>query len=76
MKFDIDDKDKQIQVLVDDWIENATSDDIKVYAIIKLKQYYNSLTDEEFAKQKPWVLYHLQRMEKISNATFDKRDNQ
>jgi len=46
MKFAVDLKDKMIEEMVDDWVANASYDDIVTYARIKLKQYYNNLTDD------------------------------
>lgn len=46
MKFAIDLKDKMIEEMVDDWVANASYDDIVTYARIKLKQYYNNLSDD------------------------------
>ena len=46
MKFAVDLKNKMIEEMVDDWVANASYDDIVTYARIKLKQYYNNLTDD------------------------------
>ena len=46
MKFAIDLKDKMIEEMVDDWVANASYDDIVSYARIKLKQHYNNLPDD------------------------------
>ena len=46
MKFAVDLKDKMIEEMVDDWVANASYDDIVTYARIKLAQYYNNLSDD------------------------------
>ena len=45
-EFAVDPKDKIIEEMVDDWVTNASYDDIEIYARIKLTQYYNNLSED------------------------------